>query len=107
MAEARYLIEPGNEYPETAFMVDEEYQGRGIATYLVNYMTEIAKERGIEGFQADVLLSNLPMIKVFERTASVLHRKVEDGVGNSEVVFRGIEISTGRESVRLMPWDGV
>ncbi len=80
IAEARYLIEPNNQYPETAFMVDEAYQGRGIATYLVNYMTEIARERGIEGFQADVLLSNLPMIKVFESVPYVLHRRVSEGV---------------------------
>ena len=93
VAEARYLIEPGNEYPETAFMVDEEFQGRGIATYLVNYMTEIAKERGIEGFQADVLLSNLPMIKVFEKTASVLHRKIEDGVVTVRWQFKESETS--------------
>jgi len=80
IAEARYLIEPNNQFPETAFMVDEEYQGRGIATYLVNYMTEIARERGIQGFQADVLLSNLPMIKVFESVPYVLRKRVSDGV---------------------------
>ena len=57
-------------------MVDEEFQGRGIATFLVNYMTEIAKERGVKGFQADVLLSNLPMIKVFESVPYVLTKRV-------------------------------
>lgn len=80
IAESRYLVEPGNEFPETAFMVDEEFQGRGIGTFLVNYMTEIAKERGIKGFQADVLLSNLPMIKVFESVPYVLTKHVAEGV---------------------------
>lgn len=80
IAEARYLVEPSSKYPEVAFMVAEEYQGRGIATFLLQYLTEIAKERGIEGFQADVLLSNLPMIKVFERVPYVVHKRASEGV---------------------------
>ncbi len=80
IAEARYLIEPRSEYPETAFMVDEEYHGRGIATFLLNYMMEIAQEKGIVGFQADVLLSNRPMIRVLEKVPYVLHKHVEEGV---------------------------
>ena len=61
-------------------MVDEEYHGRGIATFLLNYMMEIAQERGIAGFQADVLLSNAPMIRVLEKVPYVLHKHVEEGV---------------------------
>jgi acyl-CoA hydrolase/GNAT superfamily N-acetyltransferase len=80
IAEARYLIESHSEYPETAFMVEEDYHGRGIASFLLNYLMEIARERGIAGFQADVLLSNLPMIKVFEKVPYLLHKHVEEGV---------------------------
>ncbi len=80
IAEARYLMDENCQYPETAFMVDEEFQGRGIATYLVSYMTEIARERGVQGFQADVLMSNTPMIKVFESVPYVLEKHVSHGV---------------------------
>lgn len=80
VAEARYLVEPSSNYPEVAFMVAEEYKGLGIATFLLQYMTEIAKERGVEGFQAEVLLSNLPMIRVFERMPYVLRKHASNGV---------------------------
>jgi acyl-CoA hydrolase/GNAT superfamily N-acetyltransferase len=80
IAEARYMIEPGEGYADSAFMVDENYQGRGIATYLLNYLIEIAKERGLKGFKADVLFSNQPMLKVYEKVPYKIHRRFADGV---------------------------
>jgi acyl-CoA hydrolase/GNAT superfamily N-acetyltransferase len=80
IAEARFMIEKGSEYPDVAFMVDEHYQRRGIASALLHYLIEIAKERGFVGLKADVLFSNHPMIAVFEKLPYVLHRSVADGV---------------------------
>ncbi|MEW6141088.1 MAG: GNAT family N-acetyltransferase [Thermodesulfobacteriota bacterium] len=80
IAEGRYLVDPTSEYPEVAFMVAEEFQGRGIASFLLEYMTEIAKEQGYEGFRADVLMSNSPMIRVIEGGPYVVHKRVSDGV---------------------------
>jgi len=80
IAEARYVAEQGNEFPEVAFMVDEKYHGKGIATFLLEYLMQIAKERGVQGFQADVLVSNTPMLRVFEKLPFVVQKKIEDGV---------------------------
>ncbi|MCL5126141.1 MAG: GNAT family N-acetyltransferase [Deltaproteobacteria bacterium] len=80
IAEARYMIEPGEGFADTAFMVDENYQGRGIATYLLNYLIEIAKERGLKGFKADVLFSNQPMLKVYEKVPFRIRKRFADGV---------------------------
>ena len=80
IAEARYVFEPGGDYPDIAFMVDENHQRRGIGSALVHYLIEIAKERGIKGFRADVLMSNKPMLRTFERLPYVIHKKLEDGV---------------------------
>ncbi|MBI5250512.1 MAG: GNAT family N-acetyltransferase [Desulfomonile tiedjei] len=81
IAEARYMITPGDPYPDVAFMVDENYRGHGLASALLRYLEEIGKERGILGFRAEVLLSNRPMIKVFEKLPYVLHRNsMEDMV---------------------------
>jgi acyl-CoA hydrolase/GNAT superfamily N-acetyltransferase len=74
IAEARYMITPGDDYPDVAFMVDENYRGHGLASALLRYLEEIGKERGIKGFRAEVLMSNRPMIKVFEKLPYVLHR---------------------------------
>jgi acyl-CoA hydrolase/GNAT superfamily N-acetyltransferase len=80
VAEARYMLEPSGKAADAAFMVAEEYHGLGIATFLINYLMELAKERGVEAFEADVLPSNRPMLTVFEKTPYVLHKKVDEGV---------------------------
>ncbi|MBI4962886.1 MAG: GNAT family N-acetyltransferase [Desulfomonile tiedjei] len=80
IAEARYMIDPKGGFPDVAFMVDENYQRRGIGSALVHYLIEIAKERGIKGFRADVLVSNKPMLRTFDRLPYVVHKTLEDGV---------------------------
>jgi acyl-CoA hydrolase/GNAT superfamily N-acetyltransferase len=77
IAESRYMLEPDKQFADVAFMVDEEFHGRGIATFLLKYMIEIAQERGIKGFSADVVDSNSPMLAVFDKLPYVQHRKVE------------------------------
>ena len=79
IAESRYVLQSDG-YAEVAFMVDEAYHGYGIGTFLLNYLAEIAKERGVKGFNADVLVSNRPMIKVFEKQPYVLHKSVSEGI---------------------------
>ena len=74
VAEARYMISSGDPCPEIAFIVDEDYRARGIASALLHYLIELGRERGIKGFRADVLLSNRSMVKVFERLPYVLHK---------------------------------
>jgi len=59
------LPEPG--VAEIAFTVADELQGRGIATQLLEQLTEIAAERGIDRFVAEVGASNTAMRRVFER----------------------------------------
>jgi len=79
IAESRYMLEPDKEFADVAFMVDEEFHGRGIASFLIKYMIEIAKERGIKGFKADILNSNSPMVAVFDKLPYVQHRRFEGG----------------------------
>jgi GNAT superfamily N-acetyltransferase len=71
-----------------AFVVDEDYQGKGIATFLFEMLMKIAKEKGIEGFKADVLATNKSMLKVFESAADRPIRAVlEDGVYQLSIPF--------------------
>lgn len=80
IGEARYMFEKGQEFPETAFMVDENYQGMGIGRFMLEYLILLARERGIKGFKAEVIFSNTPMIKVFEKGPYVLRRHLAEGV---------------------------
>jgi acetyltransferase len=87
IAEGRYVIEPEGEFAEAAFMVAEQYHGYGIGTYLLNLLIEIAKTRGLKGLHADVLLSNLPMLKVFDKQPYVLRKRIAEGVATLEMRF--------------------
>ena len=66
------LPEPG--VAEIAFTVADELQGRGIATQLLEQLTEIAAERGIDRFVAEVEASNTAMRRVFERAGFSVRR---------------------------------
>ena len=51
---------------EIAFTVADAYQGRGIATRLLEQLAALAAARGIERFVGEVMADNAPMIGVFE-----------------------------------------
>lgn len=90
IAEARFVKD--NRIPpfaDVAFIVDEAYQGIGIATYMYNMLISLAKERGIHGFTADVLASNKSMIKVFEKGPGPIEAKLEYGTYSITIPFYG------------------
>ena len=52
---------------EVAFVVREDFQGMGIASYLLDILVTIAKENHFNGFCATVLRENAAMIRVFKK----------------------------------------
>lgn len=63
----RYVVVgPGT--AEIAFIVKEEYHGRGIASRLLRHLAKVAREQGVITFEADMLAGNAPMQAVFGRT---------------------------------------
>ena len=52
---------------EVAFLVEEDFQGRGIASSLMRHIIAIARKNGLDRLEADVLSHNLPMLNVFRR----------------------------------------
>jgi acyl-CoA hydrolase/ribosomal protein S18 acetylase RimI-like enzyme len=52
---------------EVAFVVREDFQGMGIATYLIEILEKIAKENQYTSFSASVLRENAAMIRVFKK----------------------------------------
>jgi RimJ/RimL family protein N-acetyltransferase len=67
VAEARYAAYPNGAASEMAYLVDEEYQGKGIATFMAEYLIKIAKDKGIKKLTASVLSQNQKMLTVFEK----------------------------------------
>jgi ribosomal protein S18 acetylase RimI-like enzyme len=52
---------------EVAFVVREDFQGMGIASYLLEILEGIAKENDYERFTATVLQDNQAMLSVFKK----------------------------------------
>jgi acyl-CoA hydrolase/GNAT superfamily N-acetyltransferase len=52
---------------EVAFVVREDFQGMGIASYLLAVLEKIAKENHYTHFSASVLRENTAMLKVFKK----------------------------------------
>lgn len=82
----RYILDQESNFAEVDFAVRSELQRKGIGTFLVRYLTEIARSKGVTGFMAYVLAANKKMLKVFRKTGYVIHRSLEDGI--YEIKFR-------------------
>jgi GNAT superfamily N-acetyltransferase len=87
IAEARYVMTPHRPFPDVAFVVDEDYQGVGIGSYLFLRLIQIAQERGIKGFTADILASNKGMMHVIEKSPFPVQAKLDSGVYEISIPF--------------------
>jgi GNAT superfamily N-acetyltransferase len=80
IAEARFVKDEKRPYADVAFVVDEKYQGIGIATYLYEMLVRLARDRRIQCLTADVLASNMGMMKVFEKGGEPVSARLDYGV---------------------------
>jgi len=55
------------ERAEVAFVVHEDYQGKGVASFLLDILEKIAMENNYKGFSATVLRENPAMIHIFKK----------------------------------------
>ena len=78
ISEARYAYDKRTDSYEIAFIVDEEFQGKGIATFMCDYLIRIARDRGLARFVAFVLPRNEAMLKVFDKCAVKPIRSFEE-----------------------------
>jgi GNAT superfamily N-acetyltransferase len=75
----RYVItEPGG--ADIAFVVIDDYQGKGIGTLLMRHLAIIARSAGLKELIADVLPENAAMRKVFSKFGFEAGRGVDPQV---------------------------
>jgi len=64
---------------EVAFVVREDFQGMGVASYLLKVLQQIAMENDYSGFSATVLSENTAMIRVFKKRYPNARSRRESG----------------------------
>jgi acyl-CoA hydrolase/GNAT superfamily N-acetyltransferase len=85
----QYLIDKATHTAEVAFVVLDGYQGKGIGAELLKYLTFLAKRRGLLGFTAAVLQDNKPMLRLFEGMGFVVEKRLDAGVYELTMSFKG------------------
>jgi acyl-CoA synthetase (NDP forming)/RimJ/RimL family protein N-acetyltransferase len=93
---ARYERYRGTPTAEVAFFVDDQHQGRGLATVLLEFLVAAARHRGIARFTASTLPNNRKMLAVFAAAGFEVSSELSDGV-----VHVAFDIHPTDESVRL------
>src|SRR5262245_36424553 len=68
------------EVAEVSFLVEDAMQRRGIGTLLLDALAELARERGVTRFSADVLADNRQMLSVFRKAGYALSATTSYGV---------------------------
>lgn len=87
IAIGRYYLNPRTNRAEVAFIVRDQWQNRGIGTFLLKYLVTIAKRNGIAGFTAEVLVDNKAMLAVLHKSGCKIHSQLEDRVYSFELDF--------------------
>ena len=77
VAEGQYVA--NGRTAEIGFTVADAWQGRGIASRLLQHLARIARAQGVRQFEADVLKENAPMLAVFRRSGLPMATREADG----------------------------
>jgi len=82
-----YYLDPRTNRAEVAFTVRDDWQNRGIGTFLVRHLVSIARRNGIAGFTAEVLRENRRMQAVFNKSGTKVSSRIVDNVYSFEMEF--------------------
>ncbi|HET98245.1 MAG TPA: GNAT family N-acetyltransferase [Desulfurivibrio alkaliphilus] len=87
IAVGRYYLDEKTNRAEVAFVIRDEWQNRGIGTFLFKHLVGIAKHNGIAGFTAEVLRDNRRMQAIFNHSGYTVQSKVEGDVYSYSIDF--------------------
>jgi len=83
----RYVLDRSTGIAEVAFTIHDQLQCRGIGTWLLTRLIEIARPRGIRGFVGYVLSGNVRMLNLFHRSGFPIVSTLEEGIYTVTITF--------------------
>jgi GNAT superfamily N-acetyltransferase len=78
VALGQYVLDESTNRAEVAFMVRDDWHGKGIGTHLVRTVIGIAKEKGVEGITAVVWPQNQSMLNILYKLGYTVKSRYED-----------------------------
>ncbi len=87
IAVGRYYLDERTNRAEVAFIVRDEWQNKGIGTFLFRHLISIAKRSGISGFTAEVLRQNKRMQYIFNNSGYKVESHLEEGLYSFRIDF--------------------
>ncbi len=100
-----YISTGNGRTAEVAFLIEDEYQGRGIGTLLLERLAGLAAANGFIELEAEVLPDNQPMINVFKSSGFEKHRVWDSDTVHIELPVNGAaalwEIADLREKIAV------
>jgi acyl-CoA hydrolase/GNAT superfamily N-acetyltransferase len=76
----RYYLDERTNRAEVAFVVRDEWQNKGLGSFVFKHLVNIAKANGITGFTAEVLRNNNRMQAIFNHSGLNVTSAIEEGV---------------------------
>jgi acyl-CoA hydrolase/GNAT superfamily N-acetyltransferase len=87
LAVAGYYLDAPTNRAEVAFLVGDDWQNRGLGSFLLNHLVTIAKRNGIAGFHGEALRENRAMQAVLRKSGCKMRSRVEEGIFFFELDF--------------------
>jgi len=87
VAIAHYSRDPRTNFADAAFLVRDDWQGKGIGTVLLQALVDAARSVGLGGFTAEVLSQNDGMLRVFHRCGFPVESSLAEGVYRLRIPF--------------------
>lgn len=82
VAIAQYYLDPKTQAAEVAFLVQDEWQQKGMGTFLLEYITQVARQRGVKRFYAKVMPDNRSMLAIFQNSGYRVNVEFDGDVYN-------------------------
>ena len=99
IAEGRYMYNPANNMGEFDIVVDEEFQGCGIGTFLANHLNKIAYSRNLDGVYAEVIQQNAATIALLNKGWPTAQKKFDAGACTFVLKFPEEAVKRSKDSI--------
>ncbi len=95
----RFDVDPATNLADVAFVVRDEWHGKGLGTVLMRRVADVAKARGLAGFSADVLANNHAMLGIFHKSGLFVVSERDGAVQHLTATFDATDPAIRRNSL--------